>query len=165
MFRRLSRRGAAAQILLRSGPLHWSGLTMGQNPIASATLVPIAAAVAAQSEPALQRLRQWLWHCRSLRAQPIITFVRRRDRRSCRPGRRNRGVAADRALGARQWRGIAPGARRGFGLLGMQERVQALGGDYAVAGGDGGGTQVSVISMPVRLKPTSGEAASAAGMS
>jgi two-component system sensor histidine kinase UhpB len=60
-------------------------------------------------------------------------------------------------------RGIAPGTRRGFGLLGMQERVQALGGDYAVVAGDGGGTRVTV-SMPVRLKPATGEAATAVGM-
>ena len=60
-------------------------------------------------------------------------------------------------------RGIAPGARRGFGLFGMQERVQALGGDYAVAASDGSGTRV-IVSMPVRLKPATGEAATAAGV-
>jgi two-component system sensor histidine kinase UhpB len=40
--------------------------------------------------------------------------------------------------------GIAAGAPRGFGLMGMQERVQALGGDFATESREGGGTRVHV---------------------
>jgi two-component system, NarL family, sensor histidine kinase UhpB len=42
-------------------------------------------------------------------------------------------------------RGIAAGAPRGFGLIGMQERVQALGGDFATEPREGGGTRVHVV--------------------
>ncbi|MGA8226624.1 MAG: ATP-binding protein [Xanthobacteraceae bacterium] len=42
-------------------------------------------------------------------------------------------------------RGIAAGAPRGFGLMGMQERVQALGGDFATEPREGGGTRVHVV--------------------
>jgi two-component system sensor histidine kinase UhpB len=40
--------------------------------------------------------------------------------------------------------GIAAGAPRGFGLSGMQERVQALGGEFAAVPRRGGGTAVRV---------------------
>jgi two-component system, NarL family, sensor histidine kinase UhpB len=46
-------------------------------------------------------------------------------------------------------RGIAPGAAPGFGMSGMQERVQGLGGDYAVESAPGRGTCVH-IAIPVR---------------
>ena len=46
-------------------------------------------------------------------------------------------------------RGIAPGAPMGFGILGMQERVQGLGGSYTIGGGDGRGTSIE-IAIPLR---------------
>jgi two-component system sensor histidine kinase UhpB len=42
-------------------------------------------------------------------------------------------------------RGITPGAPAGFGLRGMQERVQALGGECAVEPAPGGGTRVRIV--------------------
>jgi two-component system sensor histidine kinase UhpB len=42
-------------------------------------------------------------------------------------------------------RGIAPGAPAGYGLRGMQERVQALGGECAVEPAPGGGTRVRIV--------------------
>jgi two-component system, NarL family, sensor histidine kinase UhpB len=41
-------------------------------------------------------------------------------------------------------RGIAADVSQGFGLTGMRERVQALGGDFAVGSRESGGTRVSV---------------------
>jgi two-component system sensor histidine kinase UhpB len=54
-------------------------------------------------------------------------------------------------------RGIAPDVLRGFGVVGMQERVQALGGNFVLRGDSGVGTCVS-ITMPAgdhrsRIKP------------
>jgi two-component system sensor histidine kinase UhpB len=46
-------------------------------------------------------------------------------------------------------RGVVPGAPKGFGLTGMEERVQALGGSFAIAERPGGGTRVSIV-MPVQ---------------
>jgi two-component system sensor histidine kinase UhpB len=46
-------------------------------------------------------------------------------------------------------RGIAPGAPMGFGMRGMQERVQGLGGSYTIGAADGGGTVVE-IAIPLR---------------
>jgi signal transduction histidine kinase len=40
--------------------------------------------------------------------------------------------------------GIAADAPRGFGLTGMQERVEVLGGDFAVGSRESGGTRVHV---------------------
>jgi two-component system sensor histidine kinase UhpB len=40
--------------------------------------------------------------------------------------------------------GIAPGTRMGFGILGMQERVQGLGGRYMIDGASGG-TSISIV--------------------
>jgi|SRR5215471_18262144 len=45
--------------------------------------------------------------------------------------------------------GIDPQARAGFGLQGMRERVQALGGECSVQGAPGGGTRVRIV-IPVR---------------
>ncbi len=45
--------------------------------------------------------------------------------------------------------GIDPGAPMGFGILGMQQRVQALGGSYAVDGRTGPGTSLCIV-IPVR---------------
>jgi two-component system sensor histidine kinase UhpB len=44
--------------------------------------------------------------------------------------------------------GIAPGSSKGFGLLGMQERVQAFGGRLAIENNPDGGACVSVV-MPL----------------
>jgi len=41
--------------------------------------------------------------------------------------------------------GIAAGQAPGFGLRGMQERVQALGGGFAIEAGDGRGTCVCIV--------------------
>jgi two-component system sensor histidine kinase UhpB len=41
--------------------------------------------------------------------------------------------------------GIDPRTPAGFGLQGMQERVQALGGECAVEAGPAGGTSVRVV--------------------
>jgi two-component system, NarL family, sensor histidine kinase UhpB len=46
--------------------------------------------------------------------------------------------------------GIAVGIPQGFGLRGMRERVQALGGDFALDSGPGGGTCVR-INIPVTI--------------
>jgi two-component system sensor histidine kinase UhpB len=46
--------------------------------------------------------------------------------------------------------GIAAGQAPGFGLRGMQERVQALGGEFAIEAGDGGGTCVRIV-IPLPL--------------
>jgi len=56
-------------------------------------------------------------------------------------------------------RGIAPGARMGFGILGMQERVQGLGGSYTIGKSGGRGTSVDIV-IPLRLgsSGTGGEA-------
>lgn len=45
--------------------------------------------------------------------------------------------------------GLAPNARQGFGIRGMQERVQGLGGSYSIGAVDGGGTAVE-IAIPLR---------------
>ena len=45
--------------------------------------------------------------------------------------------------------GIDPGTPIGFGMSGMQERVQALGGDYTVEGASGRGTCVQIV-IPLR---------------
>ena len=45
-------------------------------------------------------------------------------------------------------RGIDPSVAPGFGLRGMQERVQALGGSCVVEGAAGRGTQVH-ITIPI----------------
>ncbi len=52
-------------------------------------------------------------------------------------------------------RGIAADALRGFGLTGMQERVQALGGEFALALRSGGGTVVQVT-IPVEGQGSGG---------
>jgi two-component system sensor histidine kinase UhpB len=46
-------------------------------------------------------------------------------------------------------RGIAPGVPMGFGMRGMQERVQGLGGSYAVGSNGGRGAAVE-IAIPLR---------------
>ena len=56
-------------------------------------------------------------------------------------------------------RGIDPAAPRGHGLLGMQERVQALGGDCLVESAHGGGTCVRIAIPIVRTSPNSRNAA------
>ena len=40
---------------------------------------------------------------------------------------------------------FAAGQAQGFGLRGMQERVQALGGEFAIETGNGGGTCVRIV--------------------
>jgi len=48
--------------------------------------------------------------------------------------------------------GFAAGQAPGFGLRGMQERVQALGGEFAIEAGNGCGTCVRiVIPLPLPL--------------
>jgi two-component system sensor histidine kinase UhpB len=54
--------------------------------------------------------------------------------------------------------GIDPGTPIGFGMSGMQERVQALGGHYTVEGTSGRGTCVQIV-IPVRNGQTIGGAA------
>jgi two-component system, NarL family, sensor histidine kinase UhpB len=49
--------------------------------------------------------------------------------------------------------GIASGQVPGFGLRGMQERVQALGGEFAIEAGDGCGTCVRIV---IPVPPRSG---------
>jgi two-component system, NarL family, sensor histidine kinase UhpB len=51
--------------------------------------------------------------------------------------------------------GIAPGQAPGFGLRGMQERVQALGGEFAIEAGNGCGTCVRIV---IPLPQSSGAA-------
>jgi signal transduction histidine kinase len=41
--------------------------------------------------------------------------------------------------------GIAADQAPGFGLRGMQERVQALGGEFAIEAGNGRGTCVRIV--------------------
>lgn len=53
--------------------------------------------------------------------------------------------------------GLAPDARPGFGIRGMQERVHGLGGSYTIGAANGGGTAVE-IAIPLR-----GEVAEAGG--
>jgi len=48
--------------------------------------------------------------------------------------------------------GIAAGRPSGFGLRGMQERVQALGGDFAIETGSGRGTCVRIV-IPLPSRP------------
>ena len=48
--------------------------------------------------------------------------------------------------------GIAAGQPQGFGLRGMQERVQALGGDFAIEAGNGCGTRVRIV-IPLPSRP------------
>ncbi len=48
--------------------------------------------------------------------------------------------------------GIAAGQPQGFGLRGMQERVQALGGDFAIETGSGRGTCVRIV-IPLPSRP------------
>src|SRR5262249_23563389 len=47
--------------------------------------------------------------------------------------------------------GIAAGQTQGFGLRGMQERVQALGGDFTIESGNGCGTCVRIV-IPLRSR-------------
>jgi two-component system, NarL family, sensor histidine kinase UhpB len=49
--------------------------------------------------------------------------------------------------------GIAAGQAPGFGLRGMQERVQALGGEFAIEAGNGGGTCVRIL-IPLQSQPS-----------
>jgi len=59
-------------------------------------------------------------------------------------------------------RGLAPGTPKGFGLLGMEERVQALGGTFLIIG-SAGGTCVH-ITMPIGItRAGSGDPAGLAG--
>jgi two-component system sensor histidine kinase UhpB len=52
-------------------------------------------------------------------------------------------------------RGISPGTPPGFGLQGMQERVQALGGTCVIEGAPGRGTSVRIaIPVPARAEQT-----------
>ena len=48
--------------------------------------------------------------------------------------------------------GIAADQAQGFGLRGMQERVQALGGDFAIETGSGSGTCVRIV-IPLPSRP------------
>ena len=48
--------------------------------------------------------------------------------------------------------GIAADQPQGFGLRGMQERVQALGGDFAIETGSGRGTCVRIV-IPLPARP------------
>jgi two-component system, NarL family, sensor histidine kinase UhpB len=48
--------------------------------------------------------------------------------------------------------GIAVGMSQGFGMRGMQERVQALGGEFTVATGQGRGTSVHIV-IPLASRP------------
>jgi len=41
--------------------------------------------------------------------------------------------------------GIPAGQTQGFGLRGMRERVQALGGDFTIETGSGRGTSVRIV--------------------
>jgi two-component system sensor histidine kinase UhpB len=50
--------------------------------------------------------------------------------------------------------GIAADQTPGFGLRGMQERVQALGGEFAIEAGNGCGTCVRIV-IPLPLPPPS----------
>jgi two-component system sensor histidine kinase UhpB len=57
-----------------------------------------------------------------------------------------RGVPAVLQLSVRDdGRGIAPGASPGFGLTGIEERVRALGGSFAITGPLGGGTRLDIV--------------------
>jgi len=53
-------------------------------------------------------------------------------------------------------RGIPPGTAKGFGLLGMEERLQALGGAFSINARSEGGTNVTIV-MAVRHDACSGE--------
>ena len=53
-------------------------------------------------------------------------------------------------------RGMPPGTAKGFGLLGMEERLQALGGAFSIAARSDGGTSLT-IAMAVHGDPRSGE--------
>ena len=57
--------------------------------------------------------------------------------------------------------GIDPSMPPGFGMLGMRERVRALGGRYAVESGRGLGTRVR-IAIPIRCGAYSADADGAA---
>ncbi len=59
-------------------------------------------------------------------------------------------------------RGIAAGDRPGFGLRGMRERVQALGGDFAIETGRDGTCIRIVIAVPARGSSDGAEHASTA---
>jgi two-component system sensor histidine kinase UhpB len=50
-------------------------------------------------------------------------------------------------------RGIAPGTSRGFGLLGMEERVQALGGTFAIGPNTPQGAAIDIL-LPIADQPT-----------
>ncbi|HLN09411.1 MAG TPA: ATP-binding protein [Xanthobacteraceae bacterium] len=52
--------------------------------------------------------------------------------------------------------GILPGTAKGFGLLGMEERLQALGGALAIHARDAGGTRLTIV-MAVHHSACSGE--------
>ena len=59
-------------------------------------------------------------------------------------------------------RGIDPTTPMGFGLRGMQERVQGLGGSYKVEGAGGRGTCVRIV-IPVPGRPDGAEVGSRIG--
>lgn len=59
------------------------------------------------------------------------------------PGRDGRGCARVRV--SDNGRGIAPGQKLGFGLVGMRERILALGGTLNVASGEGGVTVEALV--------------------
>jgi two-component system sensor histidine kinase UhpB len=59
------------------------------------------------------------------------------------PGQDGRGCARVRV--SDNGRGMAPGQKLGFGLVGMRERILALGGTLNVASGDGGVTVEALI--------------------
>ncbi len=51
---------------------------------------------------------------------------------------------------------LAPGARSGLGLLGMQERVTGFGGTFRVESSPGHGTCV-IVEVPTLLRPAAEE--------
>lgn len=93
--------------------------------------------------------------------EATTNIARHADARTCRvslhrPPGRVQLIVEDDGHGFEASRVLAPGARSGLGLLGMQERVTGFGGTFRVDSHPGQGTRV-IVDVPALLRPAAEE--------